>query len=75
MKHLKLMAIAAAAVAAMTGAPSTNRPNFAPQAQLLGWGGGRRKGISSSGKNGVARRAGIPKAFRQYCRRYHGTLA
>lgn len=76
MNRFKLMALAAAAVAAMTGAPTGRPPALVPAGQFLGFGGGRRsrrRGWNS--KNEEARKNGIPKAFRQYCRRYHGTIA
>lgn len=77
MNRLRMMAIAAAAVAAMTGAP-TAKPAYLQPAQYSWIGGrrygGRRRRRGWNSKNEEARSSGIPKAFRQYCRRYHGTL-
>lgn len=73
MNRLRLMALAAAAVAAMSGAPSSKLPTASLPGHYFGWGGGRRRrGLGV--KNETARDHGIPKAFRQYARRYGSSV-
>ena len=76
MNKSKLMLMAAAAVAAFTGAPTARLPVFTPAAGMFApWGGGRRRrGRGWNGKNETARAAGVPKAFRQYARRYGSSV-
>ena len=76
MSRIKQIAImAAAAMAAMTGAPTSRLPFLPAASQFQGWAGGRRRGRGWSSKNDAARAAGIPKAFRQYARRYGSDVA
>ena len=68
----KFMAAAAIAIAAMTGAPTGRQAAMpsSPYAQMMRRGRGRRRRGGWNSKNETARNAGIPKAFRQYAKRY-----
>lgn len=73
MNHIRLIALAAAAMAALTGARTSRLPFLPPTTAFQNYGGGRRSGRGGRGfsnKNSKARDCGIPKAFRQYARRY-----
>lgn len=73
---MKVMAIAAAALAGFGAAPSVQLNHNFRAPISIGYGGRsiNRTGRGFSGKNAQARQAGIPKAFRQHARRYHSDI-
>lgn len=70
MKNLKVMGAAMAAMAALAGAPIQRSPASAPSIPYDVSRAGRRHGSGFSDANETARHYRIPKAFRQYAKRY-----
>jgi len=75
MNRLKLAGLAAAAIAVFGGAPTANLPTFNRPGNGIATGlGGRRRRRGYGWKNNTAREHGIPKAFRQYAKRYGSSV-
>lgn len=70
------MAIAAASIGAFVGAPALAPSAFVlAQSMFSPWAGGRRRRARGwLTKNEFARKHGVPKAFRQYAKRYGSSV-